>query len=363
VGGWFHGIAYTRREMPRLRADVELTPTEKDFASGLLVEVAAALRDARPGTHLAFTTRRAVDEELVRWSNFTGNAVVGMTRETDGWRYVVRVGAVDAAARQEEGADDRPIGSRLWLYTNFDCNLACDYCCVRSSPSAPRKALGLDQVRRIAEAAGELGVGDLLVTGGEPFLLEDIGAILRACAQVARTTVLTNGMLFAGRRREALEALPRDRVVLQVSLDSPDPGLHDRHRGEGAWAKAVRGIAIARDLGFRVRIAATVADDRDERALDAYFASEGISGEDRLVRRIALRGLATDGVALARGDLRPEPTVTADGVYWHPVGATDDDFFVTPDPLPLARAFEAVRLAWEEERRFATTLASVFHCA
>jgi hypothetical protein len=45
------------------------------------------------------------------------------------------------------------------------------------------------------------------------------------------------------------------------------------------------------------------------------------------------------------------------------VGADDDDFFVCADPLPLARAIDAVRLSWDEERRFAQTLASVFRCA
>jgi hypothetical protein len=347
--------------MPRLRADVELAPTRKDFATGLLVDLARAVGSARSGQHVAFTTSAAVDEDLARWSRFTGNAVVGTTREEGGWRFVVRIAAAGSPAGIEE--EQRPIGSRLWLYTNLDCNLACDYCCVRSSPAAARKALGLERVRCIAREAAELGVGELFVTGGEPFLLDDIGPILQACAEAAPTTVLTNGALFAGRRREALAALPRDRVILQVSLDSPEPGLHDRHRGEGAWAKAVRGIAVARELGFRVRVAATVATDDEEKALETYFEHEAIAADDRLVRRIALRGLAEEGVALVRADLRPEPTVTADGVYWHPVGATDDDFFVISDPLPLARAFEAVRLAWEEERRFATTLASVFHCA
>jgi hypothetical protein len=157
--------------------------------------------------------------------------------------------------------------------------------------------------------------------------------------------------------------LPRDRVVLQISLDSAAPRLHDLHRGAGSWAKAQRGIAVARGLGFRVRLAATVATEAEERALAEHFDREGVATEDRVVRRVALRGLASEGVALARGDLWPEPTVTAGGVYWHPVGADDDDFFVTGDALPLARAVEAVRLAWEEERRFARTLASVFHCA
>ena len=119
--------------------------------------------------------------------------------------------------------DNRPVGSRLWLYTNFDCNLHCDYCCVRSSPTAPRRELGLGRVQRIAREATELGVKEIFVTGGEPFLLEDIGEILLACAGAAPTTVLTNGMLFTGRRVESLRALPRDRITLQISLDTATP--------------------------------------------------------------------------------------------------------------------------------------------
>ena len=91
-----------------------------------------------------------------------------------------------------------PLAPRLWLYTNFDCNLRCDYCCVRSSPKAPRRALGLERVRRIAGEARALGVSEIFITGGEPFLLDDIGDILAACAAAAPTTVLTNGMLLVG---------------------------------------------------------------------------------------------------------------------------------------------------------------------
>ena len=54
-----------------------------------------------------------------------------------------------------------------------------------------------------------------------------IGDILIACAAAAPTTVLTNGMLLAGRRLEILRALPRDRTTLQISLDSPTPERHD----------------------------------------------------------------------------------------------------------------------------------------
>ena len=155
------------------------------------------------------------------------------------------------------------MGSRLWLYTNFHCNLHCDYCCVRSSPTAPRRELGSHAVQRIAREAAELGVKEIFVTGGEPFLLEDIGDILLACAAAAPTTVLTNGMLFTGRRAESLQALPRDRIVLQISLDSATPELHDLHRGPGTWARTTRRHTARSCAGFRVRLAATVSTDAE----------------------------------------------------------------------------------------------------
>jgi MoaA/NifB/PqqE/SkfB family radical SAM enzyme len=255
------------------------------------------------------------------------------------------------------------VGSRLWLYTNFDCNLHCDYCCVRSSPTAPRRELGLARVQQITREAAELGVKEIFVTGGEPFLLEDIGDILLACAAAAPTTVLTNGMLFAGRRTEILQALPRDRIVLQISLDSPTPKLHDLHRGPGTWERTREGIQRARARGFRVRLAATVSTDAEAEVFRQFLEEEKIAAEDRVIRRIALRGSASEGIAVSRADLVPEVTITADGVYWHPVGAEDADLQVTRDIFPLSESFAAVRRAFDREGEHAHKLARIFNCA
>jgi sulfatase maturation enzyme AslB (radical SAM superfamily) len=339
-------------------AHVELPPTEKDFLSGLLLDVVDALKRCPSGALLAITLRRAsAASELESWARFTGNAVVARGDEPQGTRLVIRNGEVPA---QES---PRPIGSRLWLYTNFDCNLACDYCCVRSSPRADRRPLPLEVVRRIADEARDLGVEHLLLTGGEPFLVPDIEEIVSACAASAPTTLLTNAMLFAGRRRDALARMSRERITLQISLDSATPSLHELHRGRGTWARAWRGVQTARALGFRVRLAATVSSDADERSFRDFLDREGVAEDDRIIRRVALRGFAEQGVALSRADLAPEVTVTANGVYWHPVGATDDDFLVTRDAFPLSAAIDAIRSAYAEERAHADALAQIFHCA
>jgi pyruvate-formate lyase-activating enzyme len=345
-----------------LPCKVEVQAGAVDFESGLAIRLADALGRIQDGELFALSSQAAMvpalEPELETWSKLTGNAIVGRTADAASVRWVIRRGQVRS---QNDG--ERRLGSRLWLYTNFDCNLTCDYCCVRSSPSAPRRQLGLERALRIAKEAPALGVEAFFLTGGEPFVLRDIGDIVNACASAAPTTVLTNGMLFQGARLEALRSLPRDRVTLQISLDSATPEPHDRHRGKGTWGKTREGIRIAQREGFRVRLAATVEAASDEAALHAFFNDEGVAETDHVIRQVALRGFAREGVALARADLVPEVTITAEGVYWHPVGADDEDLFVTRDIFPLAKAFDAVRRAAEREAAFATRLATIFNCA
>jgi molybdenum cofactor biosynthesis enzyme MoaA len=201
------------------------------------------------------------------------------------------------------------------------------------------------------------------VTGGEPFLLEDIGEILAACSAAAPTTVLTNGMLLAERRLQTLRPLSRDRVTFQISLDSPTPKRHDQHRGKGTWMRAWTGIERARTEGFRLRLAATVPTEEEAEEFRQFLDVQQIREEDRVIRRIALRGFAAEGVALARADLVPEITITAKGVYWHPVGAEDVDLLVSQEIFPLAESFAAVRRAFERESQHQRRLAAIFNCA
>ncbi len=338
---------------------IDVDAGSKTFATGLLPDLIAAVRDCAPGDLLRVTGRDAtIGPDLATWCRLTRNVLVDVTASPELTRWTIRCGELP-----QSFDPDRPLGSRLWLYANFDCNLQCDYCCVRSSPRAPRRALGLERVRRIAAEAAGLRVSEIFVTGGEPFLLPDIAPIVSACAVAAPTTVLTNGMLLKGRRLDMLRSLSGLGVVLQISLDSATPERHDSHRGKGSWLRAWAGIKTARAEGFRVRIAATVSTDEDEGEMRRFLQAENIAPEDQVIRRIALRGVAEEGIALARVDLVPEITITADGVYWHPVGAEDADLLITPDIFPLADAFAAARRVFDDEHQYENRLAKIFNCA
>jgi MoaA/NifB/PqqE/SkfB family radical SAM enzyme len=255
------------------------------------------------------------------------------------------------------------LGERLWIYTNFDCNLSCDYCCVRSSPFAPRRALALEEIARLVAEAVQLQFKQVFMTGGEPFILPNIAQIIDASSNSLPTTVLTNGMLFQGPRLSALESLSRENVTLQISLDSPTPEVHDLHRGPGSWTKAWTGIKTVRKLGFRVRVAASALNEQQLLAMNEFLESQGIPPEDRVLRQIALRGNAKTGLALARPELVPELTVTSQGVYWHPVGATDDDFLISRQIFPLSASLDRARQMLTDDGALPKRLARMFNCA
>ena len=107
------------------------------------------------------------------------------------------------------------------------------------------------------------GFEELYLTGGEPFALADIAAILEYASERLPTVCLTNAMLFSGRRRgEALRGLQgRANLILQTSIDGARPETHDRWRGDGTWARAMDGLTLARSLGIRVRVAMTETPD------------------------------------------------------------------------------------------------------
>lgn len=312
------------------------------------------------GTTALVPVDSPADVEVVdAWCRGTGNSVLAVHPDAVEV-YRGRLTDLDNSVPVE-----RMPGRRLWLYTNFHCNLACDYCCVSSSPKADKRVLGVDTVTGLVGDACAAGATELFITGGEPLMHHEIDLVVSVCTAAAPTVMLTNAMLFRGSRLRLLEAMPRTGLTLQVSLDSATPGLHDLHRGAGTWARAVEGVRTALAMGFDVRLAMTVADrtGEAEAELERFADTIGIPSLQIVVRNIAKQGEATRGIVLSRATLVPEVCATADGIWWHPVGATDPAMRVSTDLLPLGPTIDAIREEYLGYRRRGDVLAATFPCA
>jgi sulfatase maturation enzyme AslB (radical SAM superfamily) len=335
----------------------------ESFAIGVVLDLMEAIGRVPTGravsVGLGEGDRDTALDLVAAWCTSSGNEIVSI----EGLTVTVLHGrSPDPLAGLDPG---QLPGARVWVYTNFDCNLACDYCCVRSSPKAERRAIGAERLKQIASEARAAGVGELILTGGEPFLLNDIDVLVNSCTVELPTTLLTNGMLFRGARLERLRRMDRSRLILQISVDSATPGIHDSHRGTGSWAKAIDGIRIAHEEGFRVKVAATLPADQmhELEPFHDFLDTIGVAREDQVIRALAHRGFADSGIELTVDSLIPEVTITADGVYWHPVAADHDDQFVTRDIFPLADAIAEITRRFVAHRRAADSIAEWFPCA
>jgi len=228
--------------------------------------------------------------------------------------------------------------SALWLVlTGTLCNLRCTHCLNASGPDEPWLAPldGAAAGRAIAEAE-RLGVREIYVTGGEPFLHREILPLLEAALAVAATTVLTNGTVMTDALADALAALARASrysLEIRVSLDAADAEANDRVRGAGTWQRAVRTIAALDARGLLPIVTATEIADGPATYERFRALLTGLGVARPRVKILPIfpvgRAVSVSGPRLSEADLRgfdraalqcaETRAVTADGVYACPI--------------------------------------------
>ena len=146
------------------------------------------------------------------------------------------------------------------------CNLRCSHC-YQSGHS--KGELSFEQVRDVATE-----VSDMLeawseryymefspsfnITGGEPFLRQDLFNILdHLGGRGFDLFLLTNGTLID--REAALRLAMTSVKGVQVSVEGPEE-IHDSIRGRGSFASSLRGISFLLDAGLTVTLNATLSD-------------------------------------------------------------------------------------------------------
>ncbi len=221
---------------------------------------------------------------------------------------------------------------RLWLYSNYHCNLSCRYCLTASNPLSPIRGLSPQQMIDAVKQAKELGFASVGITGGEPFLMSWMPDVLRQIAEVLPVIVLTNGTLLTRERvRTGLLSCVGLPVQIQVSVDDVRASVHDANRGEGSFNRAVGGIPWMLEQGLSVRISSTrefaSAEDRTQHELEMgrWMTDLGLDNADHVGRTMVNRGHARVndmGVQVSSEHLPADLTLTKMGAFYSPFAPT-----------------------------------------
>lgn len=178
----------------------------------------------------------------------------------------------------------------LWFHMGTRCNLSCSFCLEGSSPASKRlQSPKLADVKMYLDEALKLGVEQFSFTGGEPFLAKDFIDIVDLASQYKPCLILTNGSEPLLKRINQFALLVNNPypISLRLSLDSPDPKIHDSERGEGNFQQVLANLKRLTTLGFGVSVARHMSANEDSDWVDEQyrqlFALNGLSPELHIV--------------------------------------------------------------------------------
>lgn len=158
-----------------------------------------------------------------------------------------------------------------WMLTRR-CNFRCRGCNVWREQGD--KELPTQEVKRGLDILRDLGVVDLVLSGGNPLLREDIGEIIQYASRYFITTVYDNGSM-ALKKKQALQYAD----LVAISIDSLDPQKNDYIRGvKGAWKNAMKAVEELRKEGISVGVSPTISQLNIHEILDftRYFLSKDV---------------------------------------------------------------------------------------
>ena len=132
------------------------------------------------------------------------------------------------------------------------CNLNCIYCSSGGSvPAAPRSfALTYEEIQRVVDAAADLGINTVRLTGGEPLIRPDLNRLvskISAIGGINEVALTTNGIFLADNARDLkLAGLKR----VNISLDTLQQAKFTRLAGSDHLNDVLYGIKAASDSGL-----------------------------------------------------------------------------------------------------------------
>jgi MoaA/NifB/PqqE/SkfB family radical SAM enzyme len=158
-----------------------------------------------------------------------------------------------------------------WMITR-KCNYRCRGCNVWKEQD--QRELSTEDVKRGLDILKDLGVAEIVLSGGDPLLRSDAEEIIEHASKLFITTVYDNGSMAA----KKIEAL-RDVDFVAISIDSLDPEKNDYIKGvPGAWKTAVETVDTLHSEGINVAVTPTISQLNLYEIVDItkHFSAKGI---------------------------------------------------------------------------------------
>jgi len=141
----------------------------------------------------------------------------------------------------------------VFMEITHRCNLKCPHC-YGDFGAAKKPELSTNEWKKVIDELASLNVLEIILSGGEPLLLQDFFEIVRYIRDKPMSVVVaTNGTLIDEAVANELKTLKVRSV--RISLDGAFPETHDNFRGvAGTYDKVLKAIQLLRERNIHIRV-------------------------------------------------------------------------------------------------------------
>lgn len=175
------------------------------------------------------------------------------------------------------------------------CNLHCPFCYAKSNNNlSDYDELSLEDYKQLFYELDQINVLRVALTGGEPFIREDILDIIKEFNQHHFAKIInTNGTLIDEYIAYKLTKFNIDRIC--VSLDGSNNMVHDKIRGKGTFDKVITSINILKNFNLPVSTLFTLNTLNVHDLINCIKLNEELEMEYMTVMMVCPTGRASDG--------------------------------------------------------------------
>src|SRR5436190_10465406 len=157
----------------------------------------------------------------------------------------------------------------LMLEPLFRCNLACAGCGKIQYPAhILKKDMSLEKA---LAAVDECGTPMVSIPGGEPLLYPQIAELVRELVKRRKYIYLCTNALLLKEKLEAGLFKPTKYLTFSVHMDGQEEHHDFSVCREGTYQKAMEGIRLAVQMGFRVTTNTTLFEGADPNSVREFF--------------------------------------------------------------------------------------------
>ena len=142
------------------------------------------------------------------------------------------------------------------------CNCECKYCFAEKG----KQQLSISQIEEMFKDGVELKTKQVVLSGGEPLLYDDLEKVLELSEEYGYFTILlTNGIVI---NKDIITIIKKHISVVRMTLDSPIEIDFDKIKGEGAYKKFINTLILFKENDIRINLSVPISGRETEEFIE-----------------------------------------------------------------------------------------------